>query len=43
MPDAPRFPGSDWETRPAEELGFNPAKLDSVRARLDEKAGDDGK
>ncbi len=43
MTDAPHFPGSDWETRPAEQLGFDPAKLDSARARLDEKAGDDGR
>jgi CubicO group peptidase (beta-lactamase class C family) len=39
---APRFPGREWEIRPAEDLGFDAAKLQAARTSLVEQAGPNG-
>ncbi len=37
------FPGADWESRPPAELGFDAAKLESARQRVDAEVGPDGR
>jgi len=43
MTDKPHFPGAEWETKPAEELGFDPVKLEKARTRLAEYVGSEGR
>ena len=37
-----RFPGSEWDLLPADELGFDTTKLDNARKQIEEAAGPDG-
>ncbi len=43
MADSPRFSGDEWETKPAEALGFNAAKSEDARRRIAEHAGSDAR
>ena len=43
MTQLANFPRTEWETRSAEDLGFDAAKLEKAGERLSEKAGADAK
>lgn len=43
MSESFRYPGIDWETRPPEALGFDPARLRAAGDRIAELAGASGR
>jgi len=41
-PHAPYFTGTEWETGPARDFGFDERKLESAHTRLADEVGPDG-